>query len=121
MQEKAQSVVDAIKSDIYSLDSKINLLTQKIKTIEKNEEIIGRTLITFNERLKDVEKQGGGQQSQRTDQNQGQDIEDLKKQLNDLKKNLAELKYVIDSINPLEYASIDQVKELLQEKMAKKA
>lgn len=114
-----QSIVESIKSDIYSLDAKINLITQKIKTIEKNEEIIGRTMVTYNERLKEVEQKGAGS-NQREDAAQTEDIEGLRTEIHELKKTVMELKYVLDSINPLDYATIDQVKELLDERIKKK-
>jgi len=120
--------LDAIKADMRTLDSKINLIAQKIRMMEKNEEVIGRTMVALNEKIKKLEE--GGARATAGAAKAGEssaDVSSLKDQLKTLEEKveathsqLLELKYVIDSINPLEYASLDQVKELLDEKLGKK-
>lgn len=110
--------MDSLKSDLRALDAKINLVVQKIKTIEKNEEIIGRTLVAYSERLKGTES-AGGKQSARLDGSQSADIEGLKKSVDEIRQQVKELKYVLDTINPLEYATINQVKELIDDMLHK--
>jgi hypothetical protein len=107
--------VDTTKADIRTIDSKINLIAQKIRTMEKNEEIVGRTMIALNDRLERLEKrvEEGGSSGGKAD------IAALEEKFA-LKGELRELKYIIDTINPLEFATLDQVRELLEEKLKKK-
>ncbi len=106
--------LDAIKIQLQTLDSKVNLITQKIKTMDKNAEIVGRTILGYNDRLKEVEQKGGGQSFAG-----GGDTGELEKRIDALEKELKELRYVIDTINPLEFAKIDDVKDLIKEKIGK--
>ena len=111
-----QDVIETILADLRTLDSKIGLIAQKLRTMEQNEEVIGRTLIALNGRLKRAEEQlasGGGSAGVRG----ASSSEELEKKFV-TKQELKELKYVLDNINPLDYATISQVKELLNEKLA---
>lgn len=101
---KPQDVLESLNSELQTLDSKINLIAQKIKTMEKNDEIMGRTLITLNEKVEKTAREGGG--GARTE------IDDSKFAT---KQELRELKALLEEINPLEFATIDQVKELLND------
>ncbi len=104
---------ERIFSELRTLDAKIEVLAQKIKTIEKNEEVLGRTLLSVSQKLKKLEAGGfaGGVGAK------GSSAEELDRKFA-LKSELAELRYVIDAINPLEYATISQVRDLLDEKLA---
>jgi len=107
-----------------SVESKIDLIVQKIKGVERNEEVIGRTLVAQNERLKKLEAQvaaGGGAAGGAS----AGEIAELRKELEELSKsaakqeNLLELKYIIDEINPLEFARMDQVQEFVRDEIEK--
>ncbi|MEW5955847.1 MAG: hypothetical protein AB1626_04925 [Candidatus Micrarchaeota archaeon] len=118
--------LDAIKADMRTLDSKINLIAQKIRMMEKNEEVIGRTMVALNEKIKKLEE-GGSRTAAAAAGASGPDLGSVKDQLKALEEKidatqsqLLELKYVMDTINPLDYATLDQVKELLEEKLGKK-
>jgi chromosome segregation ATPase len=115
-------VFDSIRQDIHTLDSKISLIAQKLKTIEQNEEIIGRTIVGHNEKLRELDEKASAPPAASSGEFQGgtstKDLEDLKRQVEDLRKELGEMRYVINSINPLDYATLDQVRELLNEKKA---
>jgi prefoldin subunit 5 len=115
---KSNPIVEEIQNQMRTVDSKINLLAGKLKTLEKNQEITGRTLLS----LRDVVKKGGSE-NPNTNITQGTadsaELDTLKKELDGVRQNVAELKYVLDSINPLNYATIDQVKELLNERLKK--
>ncbi|HIH19998.1 TPA: hypothetical protein HA244_01900 [Candidatus Micrarchaeota archaeon] len=103
---KAKDSMEVFRAELQTLDSKINLLGQQIKTVEKNQEIIGRTMITLNEKIEKVSRgsvQGSGGKTE---------IDESKFVT---KQEFKELKAILESINPLEYATIDQVKELLDE------
>ncbi|MFH1056996.1 MAG: hypothetical protein V1717_04350 [Candidatus Micrarchaeota archaeon] len=106
---QARDSFESTRSELQTLDSKINLIAQKIKTMEKNEEILGRTLITMNDKIDKVAReapQGGG----------GKSVDETKLAT---KQEVRELKALLDAINPLEFATIDQVKELLDDALRK--
>jgi len=116
MAEKKEGI-DAIKNDIKTLDAKLGLVAERIRMIEKNQEVIGRTLVALNEKMRKIGEGGGG-----GGKGVGSEtLDEIKKIVDKLEKNAAtkaelnELRYILDTINPLEYASIDQVKELVDE------
>ncbi len=119
---------DAIRMELKSMDSKINLLAQKIKTIEKNEEILGRTLVTLNTKLKKLEEVVDANETNASGKSSGlsqTEVDKLKTEIMDalntkyaLKRELQEVKYTVDLINPLEYATTSQVGELIDDKIA---
>lgn len=116
--------VDVVRMELKSMDSKINLLAQKIKTIEKNEEILGRTLVTLNSKIKKLEEEVDKSNSASSAEVSNEDIERIKSEVTSalaskfaLKKELQEVKYTVDLINPLEYASTRQIAELVEDKM----
>jgi|GEM_PF-1396513 len=104
---------DRLSSEMRTIDAKIEVVAQKIRTIEKNEEVIGRTLLNASARLKKVETGGGALAGGSRD---GTSTEDMEKKFAS-KSDVAELRYVIDAINPLDFATITQVRELLDEKL----
>ncbi len=133
-----QKKLNDIVVDIHTLDSKISLIAQKIKMIEKNEEVIGRTIVMHNEKLRGIESaqasspnsavsQAAGAESARMDQNQVADIEELKRQVAALKaqavtkKEFSELRYTVDSINPLEFITVAQARALIEEEVTKRS
>lgn len=101
---------ERIFAELRTLDAKLEVLAQKIKTIEKNEEVLGRTLLAVSAKLKKIEQGGfgGGGKSTST--------EELDKKYA-TKSDLAEMRYVVDAINPLDYATISQVRDLVDEKL----
>lgn len=105
----AKNELEGIVAGMRTLDSKITLLEGKIRTVEKNEEVLGRTLVALNNRLKKIEE-GGFKSSGPFDES------GLEKKFAS-KQEVKEMRYVIDSINPLEYATISQVRELINEKL----
>lgn len=124
-----------IKEDIKALNSSILLISQKMKYVVRNEKILGRNLIVLNRKLKKLEDSiesgaGGGALS-------AEQVVEISDQLKKMNERLAlteaqiseirdtyapadqlkELKYVIDSINPLEFVTIKQVEELINKKL----
>src|SRR3989338_8625982 len=105
--QKPRDALMVIQSEIQTLDSKINLLQQQVKTMEKNQEIIGRTLIALNEKIEKVSKDVSfGRSGKR------ESIDSTKFAT---KQEIEEIKALLNTFNPLEYATIDQDKELLEE------
>jgi hypothetical protein len=123
-----------IREDIRALNSSILLITQKIKYLVRNEKILGRNLVVLNKKIRGIEDKVV---SQPTAQAEGgansADVEALKQkvslleaQIEDMRsrtasnESLKELKYVIDSINPLEFATLSQVRDLIDKKLKEK-
>lgn len=107
--------LEGLKSDLITLDSKINLLVQKIRTMEKNEEVIGRTLVSSVQKIKGLEEKADSESSGGS--SHSADIQELKKEMQELSEDVRELKYVMDMINPLEYAKISQVREMIEDRL----
>ncbi len=137
--KKAASVIAGFRQDIHSLNSSVLIIGQKMKYLVRNEKILGRNLIVLNKKHKAFEakivsgeiggKAGTSEMSAEVEA-RVKDLErkniELQAQLDSFKQGLAsqeqlqELKYVIDSINPLELATLEQVKELIAEKKGKR-
>jgi len=107
-----------LKNTVKNLESKIGIIEEQIKTMQKNEEIIGRTLITLNQRVKKLEERPLNVQGQTSQENAGESV--VKEEVEQLKAQVKELKYTIDMINPLQYATLDEVKEAVDEIIEKK-
>ncbi|MDD4251309.1 MAG: hypothetical protein PHX27_03915 [Candidatus ainarchaeum sp.] len=122
--------VGGVRDDIRALNSSLLLITQKIKYIVRNEKILGRNLIVLNKKLKSLEEKVVLPANKTGSDVSSEEVNSLKKkvdlleaQLSDLqsrmvsKEDFKELKYIIDSINPLEFATLSQVKDLINKKM----
>ena len=124
-----------IREDIRALNSSILLVTQKIKYLVRNEKILGRNLVVLNKKIRTLEEKVVGSPQAAVDGSGASsvEVESLKKQvailsaqLEDMRSRTAttealkELKYIIDSINPLEFATLSQVRDLIDKKMKEK-
>jgi hypothetical protein len=135
--QKKGAVLGELREDIRSLNSSILVIGQKMKYLVRNAKILGRNLIVLNKKLKNLEenissgaigKTAGAEVPEgllKRLEESGTRINELEAELASLKQGLAsqeqlqELKYVIDSINPLELATLEQVKDLIDEKTGK--
>tara|TARA_Y100000310_G_scaffold309701_1_gene354087 strand:- start:435 stop:863 length:429 start_codon:yes stop_codon:yes gene_type:complete len=129
--------VQRILNDIRSLNSSVLLISQKMKYVVRNEKILGRNLIVLNKKIKGIEEKittgtlgrGGDTADSETAQALLNELEQTNKRLarleveiDDLKQSMAtketvqEMKYVVDTINPLEYATIEQVRDMVDKK-----
>ena len=136
--KKASVVLSELHADVRSLNSSILIISQKMKYLVRNEKILGRNLIVLNKKLKTLEEriasgQVGGSNQAGLSEEASAKIDELNARLNNMdaelssvkqgtasQEQLQELKYVIDSINPLDFATLQQVKELIDEKTGKK-
>lgn len=124
-----------VREDIRALNSSILLVTQKMKYLVRNEKILGRNLVVLNKKIKNLEdKLNLTPQSESTGSSiSSEEMESLKQkvtlleaQIDDMRSRTAttealkELKYVIDSINPLEFATLSQVRELIDKRLKEK-
>ena len=112
----AVKTLEELKAEIRTLDSKLSLVAQKLKTMEQNQEVIGRTIVVHNEKLREL-VEGGGEEGEKP--SAGGANPELEKRIVELEKQARELKYVLENINPLEFVTIEQVKDLLAEKLKK--
>jgi predicted nucleic acid-binding Zn-ribbon protein len=130
--------VQRILNDIRSLNSSVLLISQKMKYVVRNEKILGRNLIVLNKKIKGIEDKiatgtlgrgGGNSADSDTAQALLNELEETNKRLarmeveiDDLKQSMAtketvqEMKYVVDTINPLEYATLEQVRDMVDKK-----
>ena len=123
-------------SDIKALVSTLNVFNQKIALIERNEKIIGRNIIVLNKKLKELKEKSSiealPENVQAVINNMEKSVKEADVKMNDLRETVAqlreafitreefqELKYLLDSVNPLEFTTLEQVKELINEKLGK--
>lgn len=135
MQQQGMPSVGGVREDIRALNSSILLVTQKMKFLARNEKILGRNLVVLNKKIKNLEDKfslAPKEDSSSSDVS-SKEVSDLKQkivlleaQLEDLRsrtattESLKELKYVIDSINPLEFATLSQVRDLIDKRLKSK-
>jgi vacuolar-type H+-ATPase subunit I/STV1 len=122
-----------IKDDIRALNSSVLLVTQKIKFLVRNEKILGRNLVVINKKIKSVEDKIISPQAKESESASSEELEQLKMRINSLegelqdlrsraatKEEVKEVKFVVDSINPLEFATLSQVKDMIEKIVDKK-
>ncbi|MEW6295817.1 MAG: hypothetical protein AB1467_06030 [Candidatus Diapherotrites archaeon] len=132
-----------IARDVRALNSSILLLSQKMNYLVRNEKILGRNLIILNKKIKELEQRisfsvsgasalisgepsaspavSGSELAELEERvnSLSSSVSELKDQMEKMKGSFAradelkELKYVIDAINPLEFATLQQVKDLV--------
>ncbi len=139
---KASEVFARLQEDMRSLNSSILIITQKMKYLVRNEKILGRNLIVLHRKIKFLEERIGSGQAgfpgsatgsaaiadvlQRLEETNKKALE-LQIQLQEMQQNIAskddlqEMRYEIDSINPLQFVTLEQVKSLVKEKGGGKA
>lgn len=129
-----QKKYDDLKAELQMLDSKISLIAQKIRMIEKNEDIIGRTIVVHNEKIHKIESGSPASSSQpaqgsaQTELSSGlvAQVDALKKQVAELREQMAtkaevsELHYTLDAINPLDFVTLKQARKLVAEELDKR-
>ena len=142
--------LDSMMRDIRALNSSILIITQKMKFLVRNEKILGRNLLVLNKKLQGLseragagaavggastaEMQGLADRFSTELQRMGERLSYLESELQRVKDTYAkleqvqEMKYVVDSINPLEfvtYQGLDKILDArlgeLKEKAEKKA
>jgi hypothetical protein len=136
---KGSDYLFSLNRDLKALNAAVLVITQKIKYLVRNEKILGRNLIVINKRVRDLQTEMGNTQNQGVSDAVKVAIEDLTRQVNAISQRLAELeskldevsrqsakvddvkeiKYVIDAMNPLHFVTIDQAKQMLEEKEKK--
>ncbi len=131
----AEILLNQLREDVKALNSAISIVSQKMRHVTRNEKILGRNLIVLNKKIKEFSERGSGAVPEGMDTQMKEfslqlrevsaQIDELRAEINHLKESsvssekLAEIKYVVDSINPSEMATIEQVKEMIDERLKK--
>jgi len=136
-----------------SLDAKFKLVAQRMKIIENNEQVIGRTLVAHNKKLKELEATlaaagSGGKapditklkdtlkeelkaemmsssfiappmEHETSSPRDSSELVNIKRAVELLRQQISELKYIVDSINPLEYVTLEQLNDVIERKIEK--
>lgn len=132
---KASILLGRLQEDSRSLNSSLLVIAQKMKYVVRNEKILGRNLIVLNKKIKAIEEKlatgqfGSGTGTGALSEELGQKLEEsaqktaeLEARLQQLsestatKEEIQEMHYVVDSINPLQFITLDQAKDLMQGK-----
>ncbi len=128
---KASILLLQLREDIRALNSAISIISQKMRHLTRNEKILGRNLIVLNKKVKELAEM---REKQALPPSVEKRFKEIEKRLDDIEKRIEELnmiivhlrkefvtydemkeiRQIIDSINPLELATIDQVKELIE-------
>lgn len=128
---KASVLLVQLREDVKAMNSAISILSQKMRHLTRNEKILGRNLIVLNKKIK---KLSDSKESTGIPEAVVKEFDALKKEVLDSNKKidelnviisnlsrkfvtseeLKELRYIIDSINPMELATVDQVKEIVK-------
>lgn len=119
-----------VSQDIKALQSSILVLSEKIKYLVHNEKILSRNILVLNKKVA-AKADGTGSGSGLTTEQMQQILNEIKEVKSKIKsiestlemfskryakaEELKEMKYIVDNINPLEYTTVSQVKNLIKE------
>ena len=135
MPEKTSQLIMRLMHDIRALDANVRVLAQQIRAIKKNERILARNLILLSKKVAELKETAGKSSSVDEEKMQQlmdmimhtrediaklrEDVEYLKRQLQHTLTNedIAELKYIVETVNPLEFVTYRQVGELVEKKL----
>ncbi len=136
---KAQGIFSKINADVKAMNSSILIISQKMKYLIRNEKILGRNLLVLNKKIKALQERS--MSSGATDisaiqpeldeinkkvTRNAETIARLQSEVGYLKENYAkaeevsEIKYIIESINPLEFVSITDIDNIIEKKLSEK-
>lgn len=128
-------VIMRLVQDIKALDSNVRLIVQQFKLIKRNERILARNILALSKKMNTIKESVGHGQS--FDESRIREIQDqilhlredlmrVQEDVNYIKQQLhrtltsddiAELKYLVETINPLEFVTYKQVGELVEKKL----
>ena len=131
----SSQVMMRIMHDIRALDSNVRLIAQQLKLIKRNERILARNLLALSKKLNSLKEELGTGSS--VDESKIQELQDqilhmredlmkiqedvdyLKRQLQKTltSEDIAELKYIVETVNPLEFVTYKQVGEMVEKKL----
>ncbi|NPA76700.1 MAG: hypothetical protein GXN93_03010 [Candidatus Diapherotrites archaeon] len=120
--------------DVKTLDSNLRVVAQQLSQIKRNERILARNLIALNKKINELRESSGsgGVDSTKIQELEDrivrmredimkiqEDVEYLKQQLQRTltSEDVAELKYIVETVNPLEFVTYKQVGDLVEKKL----
>jgi len=131
-----------VGTNLKAINATIMLLSQKISYLVRNEKILSQNILVLNDKLKKLEDKVNNQSGmQATSGASSEDLDAIKAQISELynkisglkqeieqlnnsvdglkdafvtKKEFQEIKYLVDAINPLEYVTYKQIKDLVK-------
>jgi len=120
--------------DVKTLDSNLRVVAQQLTQIKRNERILARNLIALNKKINELRESAGNGGVDPTKLQEmedrlvrmredimklQEDVEYLKQQLQRTltSEDVAELKYIVETINPLEFVTYKQVGDLVEKKL----
>lgn len=135
-----QAATQSLIAELHSVNTKIQVIAQRMKIIERNEEVIGKTLISHNKIIKELEEaaaklkaeSGAGPRAgagtgavdsaaladlQKAAQATKTLAEETAADMNKVKSEIKELRYVLENFNPLAYVTTENVIDLIDEKL----
>jgi len=111
----------SVVTQINVLNSKMQLIIQQLKKLESNFGVISRTVISQNNLVKELEAKidslESGTSSSATPFSRGLESEKVIQEIENIKEELKEMKYVLDSVNPIAYVTIDEVSDVVDQKL----
>jgi len=133
--EKTSQLIMRLMHDLRALDANVRVLAQQIRAIKKNERILARNLILLSRKVAELKETAG--RSSGVDEEKirqlmdmithtrediaklREDVEYLKRQLHHTltSEDIAELKYIVETVNPLEFVTYKQIGELVEKKL----
>lgn len=136
--KKASDLLKQLRDDTRSLNSAVSVLTQKIKFLVRNEKILGQNLVVLNKKISRLQQQSEQNQGIPSDlmdrlaeiekklELQEARIEQLNELVNRLSTSnlseteLKELQHLVKSINPLEFVTLEQLKDYVDSRLSRK-
>jgi len=121
MTQPSSGNMKSVVTQINVLNSKMQLIIQQLKKLESNFGVISRTVISQNNLVKELEAKidslESGTSSSATPFSRGSESEKVIQEIENIKEELKEMKYVLDSVNPIAYVTIDEVSDVVDQKL----
>jgi len=121
MTQPSSGNMKSVVTQINVLNSKMQLIIQQLKKLESNFGVISRTVISQNNLVKELEAKidslESGTSSSATPFSRGLESEKVIQEIENIKEELKEMKYVLDSVNPIAYVTIDEVSDVVDQKL----
>ncbi len=132
---------DVANTNVKAINATIMLLSQKIGYLVRNEKILSQNILVLNEKIKKLEDKLNNASEINKSTQSFEELDTIKAQISELynkisgirqeidevvnkidnsksdyitRKEFQEIKYLVDAINPLEYVTYKQIKELLK-------
>lgn len=132
------NIFSKITEDIKALNASIQIISQKINHLARNEKILGRNHIILSKKIRELQEKPSQQTTENSEaimaelssinkrlSEQLERLVKLESEVEYIKQNFAkqdevqEMKYLLDAINPLEFATIKNIKDIVKEEINK--